>query len=124
MKRNFIFFLVIAGLMSLMGYNSKGSQPAKYQQQGQQASAEVNEESELPSGAYSCTAENTTRGDRPHALNCEKKGDELVIHLPNGAHIVTNITSEESENNLTWNFETIHHNTGDRWEVKITSGRI
>jgi len=121
MKRNFLIFLVIAGLMSLMGYNSKRSQPAKYQHQGQQAPAGVNKESELPAGTYSCTAENTTRGDGPHSLICEKTGDELIIHFPKGIHVVTNISSEESEDNMTWNFVTTHTDSGDTWEVEITA---
>ncbi len=121
MKRNFIIFLVIVGLMSLIGCNSKGSKPAKYQQQGQQASADVNEESELPAGTYSCNAENTTREDGPHSLICEKTGDELIIHFPNGVHIITNISSEESEDNMTWNFVTTHPDTGDTWEVDISA---
>ncbi len=121
MKKNFMVFLVVLGFMSYMCCISKESKPDKYQLQGQRTPIDLNAESELPSGTYSCTAENTTRGDGPHSLICEKTGDELIIHFPKGVHVVTNISSEESEDNMTWNFVTAHTDTGDTWEVEITA---
>src|SRR5258705_11285211 len=49
--------------------------------------AEEQRSSFLEDGSYNCEVSNTTRGNGPYTLECEKSGDEIVIHFNNGGYI-------------------------------------
>ena len=38
-------------------------------------------------GSYDCDVTNTTRGNGPYSLGCDKDGDEVTIHFDNGGHV-------------------------------------
>lgn len=80
---------------------------------------DVAESSELDSGSYSCEAENTTRANGPYSLDCEKIGNEVIIHFPNGGYISTDVSSEENDGSGSWTIEAEHPESGDTWEVQI-----
>ena len=62
--------------------------------------------SDKEDGEHDCTATNTTKGNGPYTLTCEKEGDEITIHFPNGGFIVVH------ENGY-------HPETGDNWDVEL-----
>ena len=73
----------------------------------------------LADGSYECEASNTTQGNGPYNLECEKIGNELTIHFSNGGYIVNDIDSINSNGEKSWTLDTTHPEEGDNWDVVI-----
>jgi hypothetical protein len=73
----------------------------------------------LEDGSYNCEVTNTTRGNGPYTLECEKSGDDLTIHFNNGGHIILDVDSQQSPNGSTWQLEGTNSRNGESWEVTI-----
>lgn len=41
----------------------------------------------FPDGTYTCEVINITASNGPYALACDKSGDTVIVHFPNGGHI-------------------------------------
>jgi hypothetical protein len=64
------------------------------------------EDSNEEEGEYDCTVFNTTTGNGPYTLLCEKNYGSIRINFPNGGYIVV----DEDGN---------HTRTGHQWDVEI-----
>lgn len=62
--------------------------------------------SDIDDGEFDCTVSNATTGNGPYSLLCEKDGDEITIHFPNGGFLVVD---EDG----------YHARTGTYWEVEV-----
>lgn len=74
---------------------------------------------ELADGTYSCEVTNTTRGNGPYSLECEKSDSEIVIHFNNGGYITLDVDAGHLSDGETWNFDGSNVRNGDAWEVSI-----
>ena len=81
--------------------------------------AEQQRSSLLQDGSYDCEVTNTTRGNGPYTLECEKSGDEIVIHFNNGGYINLDIDAQPTGDGSTWELEGTNLQNGDSWEVTI-----
>ncbi len=124
MKKYLILFSILAVFYAFVGCNVEIGDTDKNQQSGHQSSLALIAGSELPPGSYLCEAENMTQGNGPYSLECDKVGRKITIRFPNGVHIITDIYSEEADENMTWKIETTHPDTGDLWEIEITFGQL
>lgn len=57
-------------------------------------------------GEYDCTAFNTSTGNGPYTLYCEKDGGNITINFPNGGFIVVD---EDG----------FHPRTGHQWDIEL-----
>jgi hypothetical protein len=74
---------------------------------------------ELPNGAYRCMATNTTQGNGPYFVNCEKSAGMIRVHVRNGGSVETRIQSQQPAAGEMWQIEAVNVSTSDRWEVDI-----
>jgi len=74
---------------------------------------------DLEDGTYSCNATNSSRGNGPYTLECEKSGDRVILHFANGGHVTLDIGSQETADGHSWQIEASHAETGDSWELTI-----
>lgn len=86
---------------------------------GASAVAEASAEDALADGSYSCEATNESRGTGPYSLECDKEGDVISLHFPNGGHIELDVESEESTAETAWEISATHTRTGDTWALTI-----
>lgn len=57
-------------------------------------------------GEYDCTVFNTSTGNGPYTLSCEKDSGTIIINFPNGGYIVVD---EDG----------FHPPTGNHWDVEL-----
>ena len=124
MRKYLIIFSILTGFSAVVWYSSEISKIWLKQPSGQQVPVALIASNELPPGSYLCEAENMTQGNGPYSLRCDKVGHKMTIRFPSGVHIVTDIHSEEADENMTWKIETTHPDTGDLWEIAITFGQL
>jgi hypothetical protein len=110
---NLVMAVVMSGLVGACGGDSKGTAG------GGESTTEVSPPTELEDGSYSCEASNSTSGNGPYALDCEKSGDTITLRFPNGGHIDLDIESQESADGKTWEIEATNDQNGDSWTVTI-----
>jgi hypothetical protein len=77
------------------------------------------QEASFLDGTYSCEASNTTSGNGPYSLECDKSGDEVVIHFNNGGHITLDVDSQEMRGEQ-WHVEGTNAQRGEAWEVILS----
>ena len=82
-------------------------------------SAEQQRPITLQDGSYACEVMNTTRGNGPYTLSCDKSGDDITIHFNNGGYITLDVDSQESADGSTWELEGTNAQTGESWQVTI-----
>jgi hypothetical protein len=97
----FIFGLISCGI----------SPPARTDQE---------EPSVLQDGSYSCDATNSTQGNGPYSLACEKSGDTLTIHFENGGYIHLDIDSQDKADENTWEIAGSNPANVDSWDVTVS----
>ena len=64
------------------------------------------EDSTEEDGEYDCIVFNTSTGNGPYTLSCEKDSGTIIINFPNGGYIVVD---EDG----------FHSRTGHQWDVEI-----
>ena len=74
-------------------------------------SIELSEESsdddqQRQNGSYDCDVTNTSRGNGPYALDCDKDGDEVTINFNNGGSVTIDSDGYDSS-------------TGEQWDVEL-----
>ena len=73
---------------------------------------------ELEDGSYSCDATNSTRGNGPYALDCEKSGDTITIYFTNGGHIDLDIDSQDGTDG-SWDVSAANPANSESWEITV-----
>ena len=73
----------------------------------------------LEDGSYSCDAYNSTRGNGPYVLDCDKSGDNVTIHFPNGGYLDLDIESQDSTDGSSWEIEATDAANGDSWTITV-----
>jgi hypothetical protein len=63
-------------------------------------------DSDKEDGEYDCTVFNTSTGNGPYTLSCEKDSGTIIINFPNGGYIVVD---EDG----------FHPPTGNHWDVEL-----
>lgn len=100
------------GLASCGGHAAGGSASSE-------SVSESEEPTELADGSYYCDVTNMTRSNGPYILDCEKSGDTITIHFPNGGHIDLDIDSQESTGEGSWEITATNAENGDSWDLSI-----
>ena len=113
MKLIYISWLLLALLLNSCGSNSPDSIEGSTSYSTSSTSAEDDgQDSEgdsvqgrTPDGDFDCSATNTSRGNGPYTLGCEKYGGDVTIHFNNGGHLTVDEDGYDS-------------NTGEYWDVE------
>lgn len=66
---------------------------------------EIENENSLPQGLSDCSAYNTSNGNGPYTLDCERDGDEIRLNFPNGGYIDLDQDGYDPQ-------------TGEQWEIE------
>jgi hypothetical protein len=74
---------------------------------------------DLEDGTYACDATNSTRGNGPYSLRCEKTGDTIVLHFNNGGHVTLDVDSQDKADGHSRQIEASNSENGDSWEITI-----
>jgi len=82
------------------------------------SSSEPSDPDELADGDYSCDAYNSTAGNGPYSLECEKSGDSIVLHFSNGGYITLDIDSQDLDGN-TWEIDATNADNSDSWDITV-----
>ncbi len=113
MKLINVILILMLTLLSSCGSNSSDSNEnsSSYSSSGGSAeddgqdSEDDSVQGRTSDGDFDCSATNTSRGNGPYTLGCEKYGGDVTIHFNNGGHVTVDEDGYDS-------------NTGEYWDVE------
>jgi hypothetical protein len=106
--------LELISLVCVIGLSACGSSNSNTAETGKEQLPTT-----LRDGSHDCEVMNTTRGNGPYTLECEKSGDDITIHFNNGGYITLDMDSQESADGSTWELEGTNLQDGESWQVTI-----